>query len=191
MAGSAEAARGAVDSSRRDATLEAHLEPVCNVFRDFLEIFPKWYGATVLAEIRGSTPCKGNCCETPCDHRLLSPVPAGTTADMILRHDADGPYEIYDIGNNAFLAANFLGQVGTDFQVAGLGRFFGSDTTDMLLRHHRLVRGRRARLRWQRSLWRSMSRSPQFSSPNWAAHCPRAIAGVTHAAQTGGDPCPK
>src|SRR5947199_8246430 len=62
------------------------------------------------------------------------PVPAGTTADMILRHDADGLYEIYDIGSNALLAANFLGQVGTDFQVAGLGRFFGSDTTDMLLR---------------------------------------------------------
>ena len=62
------------------------------------------------------------------------PPPAGTTADMILRHDADGLYEIYDIGNNAFLAANFLGQVGTDFQFAGLGSFFGSDTTDMLLR---------------------------------------------------------
>src|SRR5207248_3101302 len=62
------------------------------------------------------------------------PPPAGTTADMILRHDADGLYEIYDIGNNAFLAANFLGQVRTDFQVAGLGSFFGSDTTDMLLR---------------------------------------------------------
>ena len=29
---------------------------------------------------------------------------------------------------------NFLGEVGTDFQFAGLGRFFGSDTTDMLLR---------------------------------------------------------
>src|SRR5438105_11312840 len=53
------------------------------------------------------------------------PPPPGTTADMILRHDADGLYEIYDIGGNAFLAANFLGQVGTDFQVAGLGRFFG------------------------------------------------------------------
>jgi probable HAF family extracellular repeat protein len=62
------------------------------------------------------------------------PPPAGTTADMILRHDADGLYEIYDIGGNALLTANFLGQVGTEFQVAGLGRFFGSDTTDMLLR---------------------------------------------------------
>jgi hypothetical protein len=37
-----------VDSSRRDARLEAHLQPVWNVFGDFLVIFPKWYGATVL-----------------------------------------------------------------------------------------------------------------------------------------------
>src|SRR6516225_1678161 len=28
------------------------------------------------------------------------PPPAGTTADMILRHGADGKYEIYNIGNN-------------------------------------------------------------------------------------------
>jgi len=75
------------------------------------------------------------------DHGFLEvtgpnpPPPAGTTADMILRHGADGLYEIYDIGNNAFLAANFLGQVGTDFQFAGLGGFNGSDTTDMLLRN--------------------------------------------------------
>jgi hypothetical protein len=47
IAGSVEAARGAVHSSRRDAKLEAHLQPVWNVFGDFLEIFPKWYGATV------------------------------------------------------------------------------------------------------------------------------------------------
>src|SRR5215471_320045 len=60
--------------------------------------------------------------------------PAATTADMILRHGADGQYEIYDIGNNAILAAYFLGTVGTDFQFVGLGSFFGSDTTDMLLR---------------------------------------------------------
>ena len=67
----------------------------------------------------------------------LSPPP-GTTADMILRASNPSPiagqYEIYDIGNNAILAASVLGQVGTDFQFAGLGRFFGSDTTDMLLR---------------------------------------------------------
>jgi probable HAF family extracellular repeat protein len=32
------------------------------------------------------------------------PPPGGTTADMILRHGADGFYEIYDIGNNSLLA---------------------------------------------------------------------------------------
>src|SRR6516225_6970316 len=63
------------------------------------------------------------------------PPPAGTTADMILRHGADGKYEIYNIGNNTMLAAYQLGQVGTEWQFVGLGGFFGSDTTDMLLRN--------------------------------------------------------
>jgi len=36
------------------------------------------------------------------------PPPVGTSADMILRHGADGQYEIYDIGNNAILAARGL-----------------------------------------------------------------------------------
>src|SRR5207247_3590580 len=67
------------------------------------------------------------------------PPPAGTTADMILRGSNSSPavagqYEIYDIGNNAILAAYFLGQVGTDWQFAGLGGFFGNDTPAMLLR---------------------------------------------------------
>ena len=61
--------------------------------------------------------------------------PAGTTADMILRHGADGKYEIYDIGNNSLLAAYDLGQVGTTWQFVGLGGFFGNDTTDMMLRN--------------------------------------------------------
>src|SRR6516164_6716318 len=64
----------------------------------------------------------------------IPPVPPGTTADMILRR-ADGTYEIYDIGNNSILAAAQLGQVGTDWKFVGLGGFFGSDTTDMLLRN--------------------------------------------------------
>jgi hypothetical protein len=63
------------------------------------------------------------------------PPPAGTTADMILRHGADGSYEIYNIGNNSLLAAYHLGQVGTDWVFVTLGRFNGSDTTDMLLRN--------------------------------------------------------
>src|SRR5262249_55442254 len=49
------------------------------------------------------------------------PPPPGTTADMILRHGADGFYEIYDIGSNSLLAAFQLGQVGTDWKFVGLG----------------------------------------------------------------------
>jgi hypothetical protein len=63
------------------------------------------------------------------------PPPPGTTADMILRHGADGLYEIYDIGGNAILAGYQLGQVGTEWKFSGLGGFFGNDTTDMLLRN--------------------------------------------------------
>jgi hypothetical protein len=62
--------------------------------------------------------------------------PPGTTADMILRHGADGKYEIYDIGQNRLLAAYSLGQVGTDWNFYGLGNFFGKDTTDMMLRNY-------------------------------------------------------
>ena len=63
------------------------------------------------------------------------PPPPGTTADMILRHGADGKYEIYDLGNNTILLAVQLGQVGTDWRFVGLGGFCGNDTTDMLLRN--------------------------------------------------------
>jgi hypothetical protein len=67
------------------------------------------------------------------------PPPGGTTADMILRAANNslsaGQYEIYDIGNNSLLSAFQLGVVGTDWQFTTLGGFFGSDTTDMLLRN--------------------------------------------------------
>ena len=68
-----------------------------------------------------------------------APPPVGTTADMILRGSNTSPavmgqYEIYDIGNNAILAAYPLVQVGTDWQFAGLGGFQAGDTTDMFLR---------------------------------------------------------
>src|SRR6516162_3181733 len=67
------------------------------------------------------------------------PPPAGTTADMILRGSNASPavesqYKIYDIGNNAVLAAYQLGQVGTDWQFNGLGGVSGGNTT-MLLRN--------------------------------------------------------
>jgi microcystin-dependent protein len=65
--------------------------------------------------------------------------PAGTTANMVLRgantSPSAGQYEIYDISNNAILTSYTLGQVGTNWQFAGLGHFFGSDTCDMLLRN--------------------------------------------------------
>jgi hypothetical protein len=58
---------------------------------------------------------------------------------MILRGANGSPsasqYEIYDIGNNSILAGYSLATIGTDWQSAGLGRFFGSDTTDMILRN--------------------------------------------------------
>jgi hypothetical protein len=63
------------------------------------------------------------------------PPPAGTTADLILRDGGNGDYEIYNLGGNAILAAGPLGQVGTDWQVAGVGAFDAPDTSDMILRN--------------------------------------------------------
>jgi len=59
----------------------------------------------------------------------------GTTADMIMRDASTGFYEIYDLGNNAILGAGFLGQVGAEWQVAGVGAFNAPDTSDMILRN--------------------------------------------------------
>jgi hypothetical protein len=65
-----------------------------------------------------------------------APPPFATSADMILSNaSAGGFYQIYDIGNNAILASSQLGQVGTNWQFAGLGNFFDGDTSDMLLRN--------------------------------------------------------
>ena len=61
--------------------------------------------------------------------------PAATTADMIMRDAGNGDFEIYDLGNNDILAAAPLGQVGTEWQVAGIGGFDGTDTSDMILRN--------------------------------------------------------
>jgi hypothetical protein len=64
-----------------------------------------------------------------------APPPANTTAYMILNNASAGFYLIYDIGNNAVLTAYQLGQVGTNWQYAGLGGFYDGDTGDMLLRN--------------------------------------------------------
>jgi probable HAF family extracellular repeat protein len=88
-------------------------------------------GINNLGQIVGGSPT-GGFVATPGPN---PPAPAGTSADMILRHGSDGLYETYDIGNNAILAAYSLGQVGTDWGFVTLGGFFGSDTSDMLLRN--------------------------------------------------------
>jgi hypothetical protein len=68
------------------------------------------------------------------DVSVLPALPGGTTADMILRDAGNGDYEIYNIGNNEILGAQALGQVGTEWEFAGVGDFNGTDTTDMILR---------------------------------------------------------
>jgi hypothetical protein len=60
--------------------------------------------------------------------------PAGTTADMILRHSS-GQYAIYDLRNNVILANYLLVSVGTEWQFAGVGGFQAGDTSDMMLRN--------------------------------------------------------
>src|SRR6185437_11627730 len=62
-----------------------------------------------------------------------APPPAATTADMILHNATGGNFEIYDLGNNAILAAAPL-QLAAGWQIAGLGGFNGTDTSDMMLR---------------------------------------------------------
>ena len=61
-----------------------------------------------------------------------APPPAATTADLILRN-ASGSFEIYDIGSNAILAAAPL-QIASQWQIAGLGGFNGTNSSDMILR---------------------------------------------------------
>ena len=63
--------------------------------------------------------------------------PAGTTAAMILSgaNSSTAIYDIFDIGNNAILAAAPLGYVGNEWKVAGLGAFDAPDTSDMILRN--------------------------------------------------------
>src|SRR5262249_29585592 len=57
------------------------------------------------------------------------------TADMILRNNTNGAFEIYNLGRNAIQAAAQLGQVGLDWQFSGIGNFSGRGESDMLLRN--------------------------------------------------------
>jgi ELWxxDGT repeat protein/VCBS repeat-containing protein len=60
--------------------------------------------------------------------------PAATKVDMFLRN-ADGAYEIYDIGNSAFLASYQIGEIARAWRLVALDGFNGTDTADMLLRN--------------------------------------------------------
>jgi probable HAF family extracellular repeat protein len=103
-------------------------------------------GHTFASGINNNGQIIGTLSDGTGDHGFLltispnPPPPAGTTADMILRGSNTSPavagqYEIYDIANNAIATGYSLGQVGTNWQFAGLGGFYGSDTSDMLLRN--------------------------------------------------------
>jgi autotransporter-associated beta strand protein len=63
------------------------------------------------------------------------PPPAGTSADLIMDRGSDGTYEFYDIGHNTILLDGALGQIGSEWQVAGIGGFNAPDTSDMILRN--------------------------------------------------------
>jgi hypothetical protein len=69
------------------------------------------------------------------ENALVGPAatPAGTSADMIMSRASTGSYEIYDIGNNTVLGYP-LTNIASPWQVAGLGNFSGTDTSDMMLR---------------------------------------------------------
>jgi hypothetical protein len=55
--------------------------------------------------------------------------------DMLMRNTNTGQFELYDISNNAIMAAFSLGAVGLDWQVAGVGPLNGPGTSDMVLRN--------------------------------------------------------
>ncbi len=58
----------------------------------------------------------------------------GGTSGLLLRNSSNGQFEVYDIANNAITFAQSMGQVGLEWQIAGLGDFTGSGGTDMLMR---------------------------------------------------------
>ena len=59
----------------------------------------------------------------------------GGTSGLLLRNSSSGQFEVYDIANNAITLAQSMGQVGLEWQIAGLGDFTGSGGTDMLMRN--------------------------------------------------------
>jgi hypothetical protein len=69
----------AADGMRR---LEPHLQPVLNILGDFLEIFSKWYGATV--PIAADYPGRARFARCQCFGRRWRPVCAENSDSTIL-----------------------------------------------------------------------------------------------------------
>jgi hypothetical protein len=61
--------------------------------------------------------------------------PPGGTAVMIMHNPNTGDYEIYTVGNNQILAADWLGTVGSPWNFETLGTFHAGAVSDMLLRN--------------------------------------------------------
>jgi hypothetical protein len=55
--------------------------------------------------------------------------------DMLLRNVNTGGLMLYDIANNQITGAFFLGNVGLDWQFAGVGPIKGPGTSDLVLRN--------------------------------------------------------
>jgi hypothetical protein len=58
-------------------------------------------------------------------------------SDMILRNTTTGGLEVYGIGNNQITGAAFMGTVGLDWQILGVGNFSSiPGETDMIMRNN-------------------------------------------------------
>jgi hypothetical protein len=61
--------------------------------------------------------------------------PAGTSDTLVMQRNSDGAYEFYDIGHDTILLNGPLGEINPALQLAGIGSFNGTDTTDLLMRN--------------------------------------------------------
>jgi hypothetical protein len=56
-------------------------------------------------------------------------------SDMVIRNSSTGAFVIYNTSNNAIINAAYLGTVGLNWQVGGLGNFSSLGESDMILRN--------------------------------------------------------
>ena len=63
------------------------------------------------------------------------PPAVAADAEMIMERGYDGSYEFYDLGSNGIVLDGQIGQISTQWQVAGVGAFDGGGTVEMLMRN--------------------------------------------------------